>query len=136
VTKSINPLEIGRPNTLTPRHEASAWVNYVVQGGALAGVRLAAGVRHVGEVFGEVSSLAPVSAPAYTVFDAAVGYDFAALGPDWRGLRLDVDIKNIGDKYYVTYCYWTFYCSLGAGRTVLATLRYRWDEPRAIATRY
>jgi iron complex outermembrane receptor protein len=136
VTKSNNPLEIGRPNTLTPRHEASAWVNYRVQAGALAGVRVAAGVRHVGEVFGEVSSDFPVSAPAYTVFDAAVGYDFAALRPDLRGLRLDIDFKNIGDKYYVTYCYQTAFCSLAAGRTVLATLRYRWDEPRAIATRY
>ena len=41
---------------------------------------------------------------------------------------MQVNVSNLTNKYYVANCFNLTYCSLGAARTVLLTLRYRWPQ--------
>ena len=63
--------------------------------------------------------------PAVTLFDAAVHYDFSALGPQFKGYFLQVNASNLFDKTYVAMCQDNG-CEYGLRRNVMATLRYRW----------
>lgn len=125
-TQSTNPYEVGRVVPLTPRHQASVWGLHTFRHGPLNGFALGGGVRYVGETYSETQSPDPVLVPSYTLVDAVAQYDLGVLDPSLKGARLAVNVKNIFDKYHVTFCYGLAYCSLGAGRTVLATLSYRW----------
>jgi iron complex outermembrane receptor protein len=63
------------------------------------------------------------------LFDAAVSYDFSYLRPDMKGITLQINATNLANTYYVATCFTGLaYCALGAPRTVLATLRYNWQE--------
>jgi iron complex outermembrane recepter protein len=125
-TKSANPLEVGRVVPLVPRHQASAWGKYQFSDGPLRGFGFGAGVRYVGVTFGETASLSPLPIPAYTLFDAMASYELEHLNRTLKGAVLSVNVTNVFDKYYVAgYCDPT-YCSLGAGRVVLGSLRYKW----------
>jgi iron complex outermembrane recepter protein len=109
-----------------PPHQASAWAKYTFLEGPLRGFGLGAGVRFVGETFGETTSPNPLEIPAFTLFDAAAYYDLGYLNRSLKGATLSVNVTNLFDKYYVQgYCD-AVYCSLGAGRTVLTSLRYKW----------
>lgn len=123
VTESNNFDELGNRLSLTPRHQTSAWLDYTFYSGALAGLGLAGGVRHIGSNFGDlVNSL---KAPSYTLFDAAVRYDLRHLHHTLRGANLSVNMNNIFDNEYVATCA-DASCFYGARRTIYATLRYGW----------
>lgn len=124
ITQSANPAELGKPAPMTPRNMASGWVDYVV----LPGLKLGGGVRYVGANYSQTSdfTVEQFPVPSYVVYDAAVRYDFGALDRSLKGLELRVNATNLFDKNYVTYCYGYAYCSLAPGRTVLATMAYRW----------
>lgn len=122
ITQSINPLELGRPAPMTPRHSASGWLNYAL----LPGLKIGGGVRYVGENFSQTESTDQFPVPSYVVYDAAATYDFSVLNSAWKGLELRINVTNLFDKYYVTYCYQLAFCSLASGRTVLATMSYKW----------
>lgn len=123
VSKSNDPDELGNRLALTPRHQVSAWADYTFYGGALAGLGLAGGVRHIGSNFGDIINSA--KAPSYTLFDAAVRYDMRHLHPRLRGAQLSVNMNNIFDNVYISTCGFGS-CYYGLRRTVLATLRYGW----------
>ncbi len=126
ITASSNPFEIGRNQPMTPEHQASAWLKYTFAESTVPGLGLAAGVRYQGSNYSEVSSPDPVRVPSSTLFDAALYYDLGKVAPALDGMRLAVNGTNLFNRYTVTYCYGETYCSLGAGRTVTATLSYRW----------
>jgi len=126
IIETANPLELGRPLPLTPRQQASAWGTYSFLDGSLNGLKVGAGARYVGANYSETETADPIRVPAATLFDALVQYDLSVLNPTLKGATLSVNATNLFDKYHVTYCYTTVYCSLGAGRVVLATLNYRW----------
>jgi hypothetical protein len=42
--------------------------------------------------------------PSVTLFDAALHYDFSALGPQYKGYSLQVNATNLFDETYVTLC--------------------------------
>jgi iron complex outermembrane receptor protein len=64
--------------------------------------------------------------PSYTLFDAAIAYDLGQLDKSFKGAELALNVTNLLDTYHVAgYCDFT-YCSLGAGRTVMTTLRFKW----------
>ncbi|MFG6175948.1 TonB-dependent siderophore receptor [Halomonas sp. THAF12] len=98
--------------SLIPRHQASTWLDYAFQEGALQGLKLGGGVRYVGgSVYGDVS------VPEYTLVDAMARYDFAG---SWRA---QVNVNNLTDKEYVASCdYWCYY---GESRSVIGSLSYR-----------
>lgn len=125
-TASSNTYEVGRQVPLVPRHDASLWAKYTFHEGRLAGLGLSGGVRYVSETFAAFPSVDPLEIPGYTLVDAGVSYDLGNLDRSFEGAELQVNVNNIFDKYYAQgYCDVT-YCSLGAGRTVLTTLSYKW----------
>jgi iron complex outermembrane receptor protein len=63
--------------------------------------------------------------PAYTLFDAAVHYDLGKLRPELKGFKVAVNASNLTDKTYVSACS-AVGCRYGLGRTILASLTYRW----------
>lgn len=60
----------------------------------------------------------------YTVFDAALRYDFGARSPSLKGWTADLTVRNLFDKDYVASC--TYACFYGEGRTVLGRVTYKW----------
>lgn len=56
-------------------------------------------------------------------------YDFSYLNPQWKGFKAQLNVTNIGDKYYVPACVTSLtYCALGASRTVLLSLKYSFNS--------
>lgn len=107
--------------------QASLWGVYTFYTGQLAGFGIGAGVRYVGDSYGDGANT--IRIPPYTLYDAMVTYDFSYLRSELKGLRLQVNATNLFDHYYVASCVTSLtYCSLGSSRTVLATLKYNWQQ--------
>lgn len=125
ITKSARLAELGKRPAETPNHQASVWGQYQFLKGPLDGLKLAAGVRYVGQTEDDSHTL---FIPDYALLDARVAYDFGALRRDLRGLSMAVNMFNLTDKYYVTGCFSVnaTACALGQGRKVVASIAYRW----------
>ena len=97
-----------------PDHQASVWFTYEPREGAWQNFRSGLGVRYVGQRWDGIDTL---SAPAYTLIDAMVGYDFETV-------RLQLNITNATDEYYVgTTDGGRAY--LGAARNIVLSAKYR-----------
>ena len=114
----------GKAPVRVPRHLLSLWTDYTLSSGALEGLTLGAGVRYTGSSYGDAQNTFKV--PAYTLVDAMVGYDFGRAYPSLRGLSASVNVRNLTDKYYVAGCFLNNACLLGAGRSVIANVSYKW----------
>ena len=126
VTASVLPANVGKDMMNTARQQASLWGKYTFFDGPVAGLGLGAGVRYVGETYGAAANTLQV--PSYTLFDAAVSYDFGYMQPNLRGLTAQINARNLTDRYYVASCFTGLaYCTLGTGRTVIGTLKYSWN---------
>ncbi|MCK0196963.1 TonB-dependent siderophore receptor [Ancylobacter sp. 6x-1] len=135
--------QLGKTPVGVARNTASAWLDYKVpEASPFGGFSIGGGVRYIGSTYGTDSNIwgtdpnvglvAPqysytaAKVPSYTLFDMVVGYDFGVKNPKLKGLSLDVNAKNLFDKSYVASCNPYYTCYYGEGRTVLATLRYKW----------
>jgi iron complex outermembrane receptor protein len=108
-----------------PEDQASLWAKYTWYHGPLAGLGLGAGIRYVGESYGDATNSFVI--PSHTLVDASVSYDLAYARPDLKGWKAQVNVTNLTDEYYVASCLTGLaYCGLGTGRTVLGTLKYSW----------
>jgi iron complex outermembrane recepter protein len=125
ITKSNVPYQTGRRPVAMPTNSASLWADYTFHGGRLDGFGLAGGVRYLGDTAGNISGTTVLDVPSVTLFDAAVHYDFSALGRQFKGYFLQINASNLFDKTYVTLCQ-DAGCYYGPRRQVIATLRYRW----------
>jgi len=106
--------------------QAALWAKYNWFDGDLAGLGVGAGVRYVGNLWGDSANTIDVT--AYTLFDAMVSYDFGYLRPDMRGWKAQLNASNLFDKSYVSNCFGSLaYCTYGQGRTVLLSLKYAWN---------
>lgn len=114
----------GKVPVRVPRHLASLWTDYTLQSGALRGLTMGAGVRYTGTTFGDAQNTFKV--PAYTLVDAMVGFDFGRANSSLRGLSAAINVRNLTDKYYVAGCFLNTACLLGAGRSVMANVSYKW----------
>ncbi|QBF26593.1 TonB-dependent siderophore receptor [Pseudomonas tructae] len=114
----------GKTPARTPKHLASLWSDYTVQGGLFAGLGFGAGVRYTGSTFGDAQNTFKV--PDYTVMDAMLSYDFGKADASLDGLKAQLNVKNLTDKYYIAGCFASVGCLLGAERTVTADLTYKW----------
>jgi iron complex outermembrane receptor protein len=123
VTKTNTVAQLGKKPTGFPANSASLWADYTFHGGALDGFGVSGGVRYYGESAGTTDNTFWV--PAVTLVDAAAHYDFAALGPQFKGYQVQVNATNLFDKTYVTQCQ-DIGCYYGLRRQVIATLRYKW----------
>lgn len=120
VTQSEGP-DLGNRLPVTPRHKASALVDYTFQDGALAGLGASLGVRYTSDSAGNLAaSYQPVvfTNPAVTLWDASVHYDVA----DWR---LAITASNLFDEEYVARCYSTANCFFGTRRVAVASATRR-----------
>ena len=95
ITKS-NDGTVGNFLPQVALQQASLWAKYTWYDGPLAGLGLGAGVRYVGENYGD--ALNTIRIPSYTLFDAAISYDFRYLRPDLKGWSVQVNATNIGDR--------------------------------------
>lgn len=133
VTKSNNtttgidgvtvPIQGKRP-TRVPAHSASLWLDYTFLEGALRGFALGGGARYVGQAEGDDANSFDV--PAFTLFDAMVRYDLDGIDDRLTGMQVQLNASNLFDKEYVSTCFGANRCYYGTGRTVYATLKYRW----------
>jgi iron complex outermembrane receptor protein len=112
---------VGNELSSTPNHIASLWGHYTFLDGAAAGLGLGAGVRYVGESYGD--DLNSFKNEDRIFVDAALSYDFGAQNPELQGLMLQVNAKNLFDERKpictVGNCYWD------EGRSIFGSLRYR-----------
>ncbi|CAB3701492.1 Ferrichrome outer membrane transporter/phage receptor [Achromobacter deleyi] len=114
----------GKQPARQPGHLAALWGMYTAAEGPLAGLGLGAGVRYVGTSYGD--PLNTFKVPAVTLYDAVLRYDLAQVSPRLAGARLQLNINNLFDKTYVASCAGETACFYGTGRTVSASLNYRW----------
>lgn len=115
------PGTVGNELSSTPNHIVSLWGHYDFQQGALEGLGLGAGVRYVGESYGD--DINSFKNGDRVFVDAALSYDLGARNPDLEGVMLQVNAKNLFDERKpictVGNCYWD------EGRSVFGSLRYR-----------
>jgi iron complex outermembrane receptor protein len=114
----------GKSQAQTPRHSGALWIDYRVAGGAFAGLRLGAGLRHLGRSFGNPANSFTV--PSATLVDLAFSYDLGRLGRSLQGASLALNISNLANRQYVASCTSQASCFIGQDRTVTATARFRW----------
>ena len=117
VTRSTALDTLGKQLALQPRNQASLGTDYTITTGLLAGLGFAAGVRYTGGLYGDINNL--WHTPSYTLYDAAVHYDFG----HWR---LQLNAANLSDEKYIAVCNSGTWCYYGYPRTVTATARFQW----------
>lgn len=89
------------------------------------------GVRYVGRTTGGYAPnafTAPATrldVPGYTLVDAVLKYDLKHINGTFDGYTLKVNATNLFDKHYVT-CNANNFCNYGHGRSVFASLSYKW----------
>ncbi|ACT91373.1 TonB-dependent receptor [Dyadobacter fermentans] len=105
----------GKTVAFAPKNLLNAWVNYEVQQGAVKGLSLSAGANYMDETFTNSSNSYVL--PAYTVFDAALGYRIGKIG-----LRLNVN--NLFNEKYFANAIFANQFSAGPTRNFLVTVRY------------
>ncbi|WP_144632306.1 TonB-dependent siderophore receptor [Bordetella genomosp. 13] len=117
VTRSNNPVELGHAPIVTPRHMASAWLDYTLPASTLAGLGMGAGIRYVGKTYANVANT--LENGSSVMVDAAIHYD---TGP-WR---FAVNANNVFDKTTIVCRNNTLNCRYGLERSVVGTVAYRW----------
>lgn len=100
-----------------PTNAGSLWVNYGFTGTALDGLSLGAGLRYIGDRYGDNAN--EYEMDAVTLVDAGARYAFA------NGASAALNLTNLTDEVYVANC-GSFGCYFGEGRTVMASLSYTW----------
>jgi iron complex outermembrane receptor protein len=80
-----------------PENTAALWVNYALQAPQFEGLSIGAGARYVDERFSDSANTESRKAPASTVFDASISYD-------WNDWNATLAARNIADETDVTFC--------------------------------
>jgi iron complex outermembrane receptor protein len=96
-----------------PKVSANAWLGY-----RAAGWRAGAGVRYVGARF--IDNANAQALPAYTVFDATLGWPLA------RNVQLQLNLRNLADKVYASTSYSSTQYLLGERRHAELTVGWRY----------
>lgn len=102
----------GNENYLVPNQQASLWGQYDFAG-LLDGLGLGAGVRYVGESWGDTANTRSVD--DYVIADLALRYA-------WDGFIARLGVTNLFDEQYYATCDAYFGCILGEGRETTLTL--------------
>lgn len=125
VTKESNTAdEIGHSPAAIPRHAASAWGSYSFLSGPVNGLTLGTGVRYIGDA--PADAVGQYTVPHYTLYDAMMKYDLGQAVSSLRGTSVQLNVKNLSDKKYVSSCSGEYACFYGVGRTIIASVDYRW----------
>ena len=98
-----------------PDSNASLWINYSPL--ELEALTVGAGIRYVGESVSE-NGIIRYDTPSYTLGDLMVSYELS------DNLDLQLNVRNVTDKKYLTSCLFRGDCFPGVRRTVNASLTY------------
>ncbi|MDM5119953.1 TonB-dependent siderophore receptor [Aeromonas hydrophila] len=119
ITRDTTSLQ-GKTPVWVPKQMASLWSNYL-PAGTLAGARLGAGLRYVGEA--QLDAANTDTVPDYLLMDMAASYDLAQLSQRLQGAEVSLSASNLFNKTYYS-CYDQNNCWFGAERSVEARLKY------------
>lgn len=119
ISESNKPAEVGMKNDRVPRHQASLWGKYLFDNG----LDIALGARHTGTSWARNNAF---SVSRYTLLDLALGYECGKLDPRCAGLRGQVNVSNLTDKFYAASCSGAYACFVGNERVITASLDYQW----------
>ena len=109
---------IGKTPVNTPQTLASAFADYTIPTGPLAGFGFGGGVRYIGMSYASVDNYFTV--PEVVLFDAQVHY----VRDGWR---FAINATNVADRHYVASCISTGSgCYYGDARRVIASASYKW----------
>ncbi|WP_134725871.1 TonB-dependent siderophore receptor [Paracoccus luteus] len=108
---------VGHELSGTPNDILSLWGKYDIRQGSLAGLGLGAGIRHVGESYGDDRNT--LTNDARTFVDLQVSYDV----PQAPGVQMQMNVKNAFDRQE-DICT-AGYCYRDEGRVWTASLRRR-----------
>ena len=109
ITEDPRPAQVGTRFPNAPKHSAGFWTRYDVKALNLG---IAGGATYVDER----ETFDTTILPSYTIFDAALFYD-------WRNYKLALNIKNLTDERYYSGGYNNYQIWVGAPRNVQLTLR-------------
>lgn len=123
VTESNDPI-VGNKLQQVPDVLASLFINHRIEQGSLAGLGFGAGVRYTGESYGDTNNTLRMD--DYTLFDLLARYDFGATRPEFEGVSVSLNARNINNERYLVTCGTTQSCFYGQGRVVTARLQYSW----------
>lgn len=123
-SRTTDPQLLGKVPVGLPRSQASLWASYDLRTGAFNGLKLGMGVRRVGPSWGDNANTLQV--PGFTLVDLSIGYDLGRANPAWRGWSTAITASNVGNKNYISTCVNAAACVYGAGRVVLANVKYNW----------
>ncbi|WP_199553296.1 TonB-dependent siderophore receptor [Sandaracinobacteroides hominis] len=124
ITRSNTPAEVDNRMAQVPDYMASAFLNYTVPSGALAGLGFGGGVRYTGTTYGDVANTLEI--PSHTLFDALLRYEFGKDGGALEGFSISANARNLANKTYVATCGSVAACYYGSGRTLNIRAQYRW----------
>ncbi|MFW3897960.1 TonB-dependent siderophore receptor [Pseudomonas bharatica] len=116
--------EKGKRMAQVPRNQATAWADYTWRSGLLDGFGVGAGVRYVGDTYGNTTNTYWGHVGSYTVYDASVHYDLGRVNSSLKGMTVAVDAKNLFNKDYLSTCD-GYYCYYGDERNVVASVNYK-----------
>ena len=119
------PLQ-GKVPVGAPDNMASLWADYTMQSGRLAGLGFGGGVRYIGRSYGDNINSVAMEVPSYTLVDLTMHYDLEGLSNRLKGWKLALNVNNLFDEKYVSGCASATQCFYGAGRSWLASARFRW----------
>ncbi|ALN75638.1 TonB-dependent siderophore receptor [Aureimonas sp. AU20] len=111
----------GRVPSGIPAHQFSLWSDYTVQSGQAAGLGFGAGVRYLGQSWGDDTNTSRND--PRVLIDASLSYDFGKANPKLEGVSAQINAKNLFDKR-ADSCQ-AGYCYRDEGRNVIGSLRYR-----------
>lgn len=115
----------GNRMALIPRNQAALWSDYTWHNGLFDGFGVGAGVRYVGDTYGNTANTDLGHVGSYTLYDAAVHYDLSKINNVFKGASVAVNVNNLFNKDYVSTCDGTW-CYYGDERNVMASVNYKW----------
>lgn len=115
--------EDGKFVPYVPRNMFNIFADYTFHDTPLKGFGINGGVRYTGFTYSDYVESYKV--PAYYLFDIGAHYDFGDMTPALKGLRAQLAISNLTNKYYVTACA-IAQCYLGYARKFYGNITYNW----------
>ncbi|WP_129774923.1 TonB-dependent siderophore receptor [Peristeroidobacter soli] len=117
--ENMLPELIGKQFPQIPKHKAALWLDYNFKSIGLDALGVGFGARYQSSTFSD--DLNTVESPSYTLYDAAVHYE-------WNNMRVALNIQNLADKEYASSCFTRFsvLCTVGETRSIRGSFRYRW----------
>ncbi|MFT8519866.1 MAG: TonB-dependent siderophore receptor [Acetobacter syzygii] len=115
--------EEGKVVPQVPRNMFSIFADYTVPSSFAKGLGINWGMRYVG--YSYASNVESFKVPSYILFDIGAHYDVGQAVPFLKGLKAQLAISNLTNKYYVTSCD-TGFCYTGQGRRFYGNLTYNW----------